>query len=94
MSEELQISSWDITFPHTQADGDGSDQKIRGQLSSSAPGGAVKLSDMPEGIEVVAAVALLLLHSHPLCVLGCWPPTMLYGDRVGQTTTATVKNTI
>lgn len=69
---------------HTQADGDGSGQKIRGQRSSSDPVGAVKLSDMPEGIEVVAAVALLLLHSHPLCILVCWPPTTLHGDWVAR----------
>lgn len=61
ISHELQISSWEMTFPHIQADRDSWGLKIRGRQSSSDPGGAVKLSDVPKGIEEVATSALLLL---------------------------------
>ncbi len=54
---------------HPQADRDGSGQKIGGQLSSSDPGCAVKLSDMLEGIEVFAAVAVTSSLSPPCALL-------------------------
>lgn len=48
ISHEVQIPSWEMTFPHIQLR-----SKDQGWPSSSDPRGAVKLSDVPKGIEEV-----------------------------------------